>query len=228
VSGVRIRHETFQGVFDLVYLGLLTNLLLVVGCLPLVAGLIVTDPARSWPLLALVSPVCAPALCAAFGVFTEYSERRSTTVLRTFVRVWRASARRAMTLGALAAAALVVLGVDTRAAWGRAAGAAAIPVLVVAMVLAAATALLGLVVLAERPSVRLRDALRACLYLAVRRWYLTAVSLAVLGVLDALLTARPAVALGLAASPLLYVVWANGRYSLRPALRPAAQPATRT
>jgi hypothetical protein len=133
-----------------------------------------------------------------------------------------------MTLGALAAAALVVLGVDTRAAWGRAAGAAAIPVLVVAMVLAAATALLGLVVLAERPSVRLRDALRACLYLAVRRWYLTAVSLAVLGVLDALLTARPAVALGLAASPLLYVVWANGRYSLRPALRPAAQPATRT
>jgi uncharacterized membrane protein YesL len=228
VSGVRIRHETFQGVFDLVYLGLLTNLLLVVGCLPLVAGLIVTDPARSWPLLALVSPVCAPALCAAFGVFAEYSERRSTTVLRTFVRVWRASARRAMTLGALAAAALVVLGVDTRAAWGHSAGAAAIPVLVMAMVLAAATALLGLVVLAERPTVRLRDALRACLYLAVRRWYLTAVSLAVLGVLDALLTARPAVALGLAASPLLYVVWANGRYSLRPALGPAAQPATRT
>jgi uncharacterized membrane protein YesL len=225
VNGVRIRQETFQGVFDLVYVGLLTNLLVVLGCAPLVVALIVTDPARSWPLLALVAPVCAPALCAAFGVLSAYSAGRSTTVLRTFGRIWRATVGRATAVGALASATLVVLGVDARAAWGRPVGAAAIPVLAVAMVLVVATALLTLVVFAERPAVRVRDALRACLYLAVRRWYLTAASLAVLAVLEALLAARPAVALGLAASPLLYVVWANSRYTLRAALGPAARAA---
>ncbi|GIH14971.1 hypothetical protein Raf01_31430 [Rugosimonospora africana] len=224
---MRIRHETFQGVFDLVYVGLLTNLLLAVGCLPLVAGLVMTDPSRSWPLLALVAPVCAPALCAAFGVLSAYSAGRSTAVLRTFAHVWRATAGKATAAGALATATTVVLGVDARAAWGRPVGAAAIPVLVVAMVLVASTALLAMVVLAERPTVRLRDALRACLYLAVRRWYLTVASLSVLAVLETLLAARPAVALGLAASPLLYVVWANSRYTLRAALEPGARPASR-
>jgi uncharacterized membrane protein YesL len=142
-------------------------------------------------------------------------------VLRTFGRAWRASFRRASALGALATSALVVLGVDIRAAWGRPIGAVAIPALVVGMVLVVAASLLALVVIAERPRVRLRDALRACLYLAVRYWYLTLLSLAVLALLQALLANRPALALGLAASPLLYVVWANSRFTLRAALGPA-------
>ena len=74
---------------------------------------------------------------------------------------------------------------------------------------------------AERPAVRLRDALRASLYLAVRRWYLTALSLVVLVLLVQVVATRPAIGLGLVASPLLYVVWANSRFSLRPALDPA-------
>jgi hypothetical protein len=60
--------------------------------------------------------------------------------------------------------------------------------------------------------------LRCSVYLAVKRWYLTAVSLLVLGMLGALFATRPALAVGLAASPLLYVVWANSRFSLRPVL----------
>lgn len=217
---MRIKHETLGAVFDLVYVGLMTNLLLVVSCLPLVAGLLATDPARSWPLLALVAPMCAPGLCAAFAVLSAFSGERSNTVLRTFATAWRASLRRATALGALATAALAVLGVDARAAWGHPVGAAAIPVLVTAMVLITATSLLALVVIAERPTVRLRDALRACVYLALRRWYLTAFSLAVLALLEALVASRPAIALGLAAAPLLYVVWANSRFTLREALGP--------
>jgi uncharacterized membrane protein YesL len=217
---VRIRHETYRTVFDTVYAALMTNLLLNVGCLPVIAGLLVTDPARSWPLLALVAPVCAPGLCAAFAVLAGFARDRSTGVVHTFGRTWRASFRRATTLGALATGALVVLGVDARAAWGRPIGAVAIPVLVVLMVLVVATALLALVVLSERPAVRLRDALRACAYLAVRYWYLTGASLIVLAIGEALLAKRPAIALGLAASPLLYLVWANSRYTLRAALGP--------
>ena len=89
------------------------------------------------------------------------------------------------------------------------------------MVLVCAASLLALVVIAERPRARLRDALRVCLYLAVRYWYLTLLSMAVLALLQSLLASRPAIALGLAAAPLLYVVWANSRFALRSALGPA-------
>jgi uncharacterized membrane protein YesL len=217
---MRIKHETLGAFFDMVYVALMTNLLLVVSSLPLVVGLLTTDPARSWPLLALVAPLCAPGLCAAFAVLSAFSGERDSTVLRTFATSWRASLRRATALGTLASAAVVILGVDARAAWGRPIGAAAIPVLVTAMVLVTATSLLALVVIAERPAVRLRDALRACLYLALRRWYLTAFSLSILALLETLIASRPAIAFGLATAPLLYVVWANSRFTLREALGP--------
>jgi uncharacterized membrane protein YesL len=218
---MRIRPEHFTAVSEMLYVGLTTNLLLVVGALPLVAGLLTTDPVRSWPLLAVAAPLCAPAVCAAFAVLSAFSTRRSTSVVRTFGRAWLASFRRAATLGVLATSGIVVLGVDIRFVWGRPAGAVVIPVLAVGMVLVVAASLLALVVIAERPRVRLRDALRACLYLGVRHWYLTLLSLVVLGLLEALLANRPAIALGLAASPLLYVVWANSRFTLRAALGPA-------
>jgi hypothetical protein len=94
-------------------------------------------------------------------------------------------------------------------------------VLVVAMLLLVSSSLLVLVMIAERPTVRLRDAFRACLYLGLRRWYFTLVSLAVLALLETLVAASPALGLGLAASPMLYVVWANSRFTLNPALGPA-------
>jgi uncharacterized membrane protein YesL len=217
---IRIRHETFSAVFDLIYVALMTNMLLVLGCLPLVVGLLVTDPARSWALLALAAPLCAPGVCAAFAVLATFTTDRSTAVLSTYGRAWRASLRPATALGAITMAALVVLGVDIRAAWGRPIGAVAIPVLAVGIVLVGSAALLALVVLAERPSARLRDAVRAGLFLAVRHWYLTGLSLGVLLLLHTLVARRPALALGLAAAPLLYVVWANSRFTLRAALGP--------
>ena len=53
----------------------------------------------------------------------------------------------------------------------------------------------------------------------------TLLSLAVLGLLQTILASRPAIALGLAAAPLLYVVWANSRFTLRAALGPVPGPA---
>lgn len=216
----RISHETWTTVFSVVYLGLATNALLVVGCLPLVVVLLTTDTGLSWPLVAALVPVTTPALCAAFAVFSAYSTDSTTGVVRTFWRSWRAGFRRAAGLGAIGAGALVVLGVDGRVAWGRPAGTWAVPVLAVLALLVVATGQLGLVALAEAPRARLRDVLRASVYLAVRRWYLTLASLLVVALLLTLLTAKPALAIGLAASPLLYVVWANSRHSLRPVLPP--------
>ncbi|MGC4837897.1 hypothetical protein ACLQ3D_25680 [Micromonospora vinacea] len=217
---MRSRHHTMTAVFDGIYAALATNLLLVLGCLPLVTLAFTTDAARAWPLYALTAPLCAPGLCAVFAVMSAYSAGDSGGVLRTYGRAWRATARPAMLWTAAAMAALVVLAVDARAAWGHRVGALALPVLATLIVLTIATTLLGLVTLADRPTARLRDVARACLYLAVRRWYLTAVSLLVLVLLAQILAARPAIALGLAAAPLLYVVWANSRFTMRAALDP--------
>jgi uncharacterized membrane protein YesL len=218
---MRIRPGIIATVFELAYLALTTNLLLVLGCLPLLTVALTTDTTRSWPLLALLAPLCTPALCGAFAVFAAYTDDRSSTVATTFGRAWRASFRRASQLGALTTGALVVLGVDARVAWGHSVGAVAIPLLATAAVLATATALLALAVFAELPAARLRDALRVSLYLAVRHWPLTLLSLVVLVLLQTVFASRPAVALGLAAAPLLYVVWANSRFALRSVLQPA-------
>lgn len=216
-----LSHQTFDTVLGAVYVGVVTNLMLVIACLPVVVGIVTTDPARSWPLLAVLAPLCAPALSAAFTVFSRFSSsERSTDAVRTFWQAWRATSLRSLTVGALTTVVVVVLAVDVRAVWTQRVGAVAIPVFVVLIVLTVVTALHALVALAERPRARVRDALRASLYLAMRRWYLTAVSLFTLGLLLAFVAAKPAVAFGLAAAPLLYVVWANSRFTLRPALEP--------
>jgi uncharacterized membrane protein YesL len=206
-------------IFGVVHAGLMTNALLTAACLPLVVLLATTDPARSWPLLALLSPLLGPALCGAFAVLSTFGEG---DVVRTFLRVWRASARRALAVVGACSALVVVLAVDCRWAFGRPVGALAIPLLVVAMALAVATTLLALVLLAERPDVRVRDAARISAYLAVRHWFLTLFSFAVIAVFQALLAERPALALGLAATPLLYLVWGGSRFSLNPVLTPVA------
>jgi hypothetical protein len=53
----------------------------------------------------------------------------------------------------------------------------------------------------------------------------TAASLLLLALLVAVVAARPAIGLGLAAAPLLFVLWANERFVLRPVLDPAPSAA---
>jgi hypothetical protein len=95
-------------------------------------------------------------------------------------------------------------------------------VLVTLVAVAVCVTLTALVALGSVPRARVRDVLRVAGYVAVRRWYLTVLSLFLLGLLAAVVSARPALGLGLALAPLLYVVWANTRFALRPALEPAA------
>ena len=212
-----IPHGTYSVVFGVVYLGFMTNVLLIVGCLPLIVLLFTTDPTYSWPLLAVALPLCAPALAAAFTVFRE-NAKGDTGVIRLFLRGWREAWRRSLALGAFVAAALTVLLVDVRFFSEGQLGVVVIPVLAVLTVLSVSVGIVGLVALAEEPRARLRDVVRASIYLLLRRWYLTAVSLAVLAAQVALFTSLPAIALGFTAAPALYLVWANSRYTLRPVL----------
>jgi len=218
MSPARVSHETYSQVFDTAYVVLMTNALLAVACLPILAVALVTDPRTSWPLLALLAPTCAPALVGAFAVFGTFSADGTTSVVRTFAAAWRRRLRPSLAVGALAVGAVVVLGVDVRAVWGSRVGAVAIPVFVVLAALALAATTLALVGLVECTDLRVRDLLRAALYLGVRRWYLSAASLIVLGLLVTMVGTRPALGVGLAAAPLLYAVWANSRFALRPLL----------
>ncbi|SED58337.1 Uncharacterized membrane protein YesL [Ruania alba] len=210
--------QTWETVIGIGYLVLGTNAMLLVGALPLVVLLVSTDPVTSWPALLGAGVLATPALTAGFAVFTHYSRTHGTEVIRTFWRSWAAHLRRSLAVGLLWTTTAVILVVDVLALWGATLGAVLTPVFVVLFLLATATALLALVASVERPDARLRDVLRASLYLGLRRWYLTAVSFLVLGLLAGLFVIHPALAVGLAATPLLYAVWGNSRYTLKPVL----------
>jgi uncharacterized membrane protein YesL len=215
----RISFETFHATFGLVYLLLVTNLLLVGAAAPLVALAVSTDPARSWPLLAVAAAAAAPGAAAAFRAFSEHSRGAAGAApFLAFARGYRDCWRHALAVGGLTAGTLTVLLVDVRALAASTAGVLVTPLLAVLCVLALGVGAVSLVVVAEAPQARIRDVLRASGYLAVRRWYLTAASLVACGVQLALFTQAPALALGVTAAPALYVAWANSRYTLRPVL----------
>lgn len=213
----RISHNTYATVFGVVYLGLMTNLLLLASCLPFVILLVMTDPALSWPLLAVVAPTCAPGITAAFATFRAHGEG-DNQVARTFARSWKRSWRKAMLLGTAATAGLVIVLVDVRFFAPLQAGVAVVPVLAVLTVLLLASALVAFAALAEEPGATFRAIARAALYLSVRRWWLSLVSLAVIALQVGLFVTMPAIAIGLTAAPALYLAWANARYILRPVL----------
>jgi uncharacterized membrane protein YesL len=217
---LHIPHGLLSTLFDVAYLGMVTNALLVVACLPFLALLVATDPAATWPVLAVLIPLTFPAFVATCQVFADSSDG----VVRTFAGAWRRSFRKAVVLGSSATALVTVLVVDVSALFGQRIGAVVIPILVVVAVLAVSTAIHAVVALVDAPAARLRDLVWWSVYLAVRRWYLAGISLAALGVQAAFLLERPALAVGLSAAPVLYVVWANSRHALRPAFV-AADPA---
>jgi uncharacterized membrane protein YesL len=220
----RISHDTFTSVIGIVYLALATNALLVLGCLPLVLLLITTDPVYSWPFLAVTAPLCAPSVTAAYRVFDAHGSG-DAGVVRTFFRGWRATWRHSMTVAASAVAAVVVLLVDVSALSSSLIGVLLVPLLAVLVLVVVAVATVAGVAIAEAPRARLRDVLRASAYLALRRWYLTSVSLAVLAVFIAAFVGVPALALGVIATPALYLVFSNGRFTLLPVLTATAVPA---
>jgi uncharacterized membrane protein YesL len=212
-----ISHDTWASIIGFAYLVLITNLLLVVSCLPLVVLLVTTDPVRSWPLIAGAAVLAAPGVCAAFRSFAEH-DAGGLGPIRAFSAGLRATWRRALLIGVAAVAVGVVLLVDVRMLSGTAVAVVVVPLLAVLAVLMVAAAILALVAIAEVPTARLRDVVRASIVLAVRRWYLTAVSLFALAAQGAVFTAAPAIGLGVTAGAILYLVWTNSRFALRPVL----------
>jgi uncharacterized membrane protein YesL len=210
---------TYEKVFGTVYVGLMTNVLLAITCAPLLAALaVVRDPPASWPFFLALSSLCAPALAGAFNCFAALGDG-SIAVFRTFWDGYRRGGARALALWAAGAVAVSVLALDAvvvaRTAWGPALA----PFFATAAALVVAVVVASLVLLAEprREPPQLRDLVRPSLYLVARRWYLAAVSLAVLVLAVAVILVKPVIGVLVLCSPLLYVAWATIRFIVAPA-----------
>jgi uncharacterized membrane protein YesL len=212
-----VSHDTWASIIGMLYLGLVVNLLLVVSSLPFVVLLVTTDPALSFPLLALAAPLCAPGVAAAFRAFREHGDGGRSPV-RAFWAGLRETWRRSLAVGAVVVAAVVVLLVDVRMLSSAPVAVFVVPLLGVLAVLTVAVGVLALVAIAEAPGARLRDVVRASAVLGIRRWYLTAASLVALIVQAGVFAAAPAIGLGITASAILFFVWTNSRFTLRPVL----------
>ncbi|MEV1239924.1 hypothetical protein [Nonomuraea sp. NPDC049750] len=215
---------TYEKAFGTVYVGLMTNILLAVACAPLLAALaVVRDPLASWPFFVALSSLCAPALTGAFSCFAALGDG-SIAVFRTFWDGYRRGGVRALAVWAAGAVAVSVLALDAvvvaRTAWGPAFA----PFFATAAALVVAVVVASLVLLAEprREPPRLRDLVRPSLYLVARRWYLAAISLAVLVLAVAVILVKPVIGVLVLCSPLLYVAWATIRFVVAPLLAPSA------
>jgi hypothetical protein len=206
-----MRFEKIQKVMDALGTALAVNLMLVVTAAPLIVLLVFTNAFETWPLVAVAAVVAAPGLTAAFTAFRRADENPFRVFLRGYLSTWSGASR--IALGLVAAAA--VLAVDGRFFADGPFAQAAMVVLVVVAVLVAGVGLLALTAIAEEPGIRLRDAARRAAWCALRRWYLTLTSLAVLAVFAVLFVNVPLLALSAAASPALFVAWTNSRFSLR-------------
>ncbi|WP_182882438.1 MULTISPECIES: ferredoxin-NADPH reductase [unclassified Microbispora] len=212
------RQETYEKLFSTVYVGLMTNVLLAVTCAPLLAALATArNPLTSWPFYVVLSVPCGPALTGAFGCFAGLGEG-STDVLRAFWRSYRRAAPRALLVWAGGAVAVSVLIVDVAAVAPTTWGPALVPFFVTMSALVMTVVFTLVVLLAEPGAVRLRPLVLPCLYLVARRWYLSALSIAVLGLAVAVVLLKPMAGLFLACSPLLYVAWATMRFVIAPIL----------
>lgn len=217
--------ETYEKVFNVVYVGLMTNLLLAVACAPLLAALaIVRDPFASWPFFVVLSCLCAPALAGAFGCFTALGEG-APVVFRPFRDAYRRTAARAMGVWAVGSVVVSVLLLDAVAVARTAWGPALAPFFVSTAALVVSAVIAMLVVLAAPRSAEaavlprgLRGLLWPCLCLVARRWYLALANIAVLALTVTVVLVQPMAGLLVACAPLLYVVWANTRYIVAPLL----------
>jgi uncharacterized membrane protein YesL len=218
-----VRFEKILKAMDALATALVVNLLLVVTASPLIVLLVFTNAFETWLLVALAAVVATPGLTAAFTAFGDADGRP----FRAFLSGYRATWTRAARLGVGLVAACAVVVVDAKFFADGPYAQAAMVVLAVVAVLVAGTVLIALTAIAEDPTIRLRDALRRAVWSSLRYWYLTLASLAVLVVFAVLFVNVPLLAISAGASPILYVAWANSRFSLRaaPAAPVAADPA---
>lgn len=216
-----VDQHVFLRISGVLYVGLATNVLVALGAAPALLIGFVLGPDQAVLPFALALVVLAPTLMAAFQVFRLYSDEGSVSVIANVLAALRRHAGPSLLIGTVLVLILGVLAVDIAWAWNSPRGALVVPLLAVGVVAAIAVGMTLLVARLDLPDTPLRTLARASVYLVVRSWHLTVLSLVGLVALVSIVAINPAMGLGFATAPLLYLVWANTRYTLAPILRKA-------
>jgi len=213
--------ETFGGIFGFIYTFLAGNVMMALANAPLVLCLaLVADPVAAWPFFLALSVTVPPSLSGLFASFQALNDDGAAAKpVASFLRGYRRGFRRAAPVGLAAVALLLFLGVDLAIVQSMPAAAILVPVMVVAAAITvsvAAMAVAGVVIL---PDAGLKNLLKASLYLAVQRWYLSLAMLVLLGIIASAALLQPVLGVALAPAPLLFVVWSNAAFAFSTALR---------
>ncbi|MFB7842457.1 DUF624 domain-containing protein [Microbacterium sp. NPDC056052] len=212
MTTVRVTHARWSALIAAAYTTMGLNLMLALAMSPLLAMLILTDPVSTWPVLAILAPFCAPAVTAVFSVFQMQRDGESA-VVRPFLRAWRRAWRRATMLGALSTTVTVVLLTDLAMLSMTTYAPLVVPVLWTLLAVSAAMSLTAAVAVvnSRRPEVPIRRILMPSLILSVRRWPASILSLIVIVVQLVTFANAPALAIGITAAPVLYLIWTHAQ-----------------
>lgn len=233
--------QTWATIAGFVFGALRLNAVLILGSLPLVLlCVLAADPLSALPALILALYLALPIITAAFCAFRdapvfEVGEARPAgpetgrrswwggfsehQLLRPVWGVLRATARRVLTVTALPMGAVLVLSVDVLWVLNQSWGLIAAPALGIAALLALMTAFGTCVMISERAEGPAHALVRAAAFAVMRGFPFTILSLVTLGIGLLGLIWQPILCWALASSLILYVVWANTRWSIAPALR---------
>lgn len=204
---INLSWGTWETIWSFVHRALVLNLALALANLPLLFALAVVSAPLSYPLFFGVLTVSVgPSVAAAFGyLHGELS----------FVAAYRRFFRAALLRWTLTAALTGVLLADIVALHDHAVGAVLVPLFAVLAVLVLAAGVVSLALLPLRPDMRLWAGLLTSAYAAVRRWWLTALTLLTLAAASIAVNQAPI--LGLATLPgcALILAWVNSSAALR-------------
>jgi len=215
--------EAFGGIFGFIYTFLAGNVLMAFANAPLVLCLaLVADPAAAWPFFLALSVTIPPSLTGLFAAFQAlHDDGAAVKPFAAYLTAYRRGFRKTAPLGLAAVAILLFLGVDLVIVQTMPAAALLVPVILVAAAATLAVTMTAIAGVVLHPETRLKNLLKAALYLAVQRWYLSLATLVLLGIIATAAILQPVLGIALAPAPLLFVIWSNTTYAYTAALRTA-------
>ncbi|WP_375385130.1 DUF624 domain-containing protein [uncultured Microbacterium sp.] len=209
-----VSHETLESTFGLVYAALVVNLALVLANLPLAFFVFaVPNPLSYWPLFLALSLTLAPSITGAFGCFRALRDGAPAGPFVTFWRTYRRNFLRSFVIGTAAGSLLAFLLLDVDLVAQFSFGPLIVPTFVMLGLTAVAIVIMALAGFALYEHASWWAITKAAMYLAVKRWYFSAIALVLVGLIAAIVFVQPILGSFLAPSLLLFAVWSNAHFS---------------
>lgn len=206
--------ETFEMIFSFVYTFLMADAALLAANAPLAFMLFaVPDPLSFWPLFLVLSLTVAPSVAGVFGCFRAMHEGEPPRPFAAFWRGYRRNAGRAFVVGVATALVMAISLFDVTVMAGTGFGLLFGPLFVVlgaSAIAVCATALCGFALYEQASAWAI---VKASIYLAIKRWYFSAMALVLIGLIIAAVLVQPVLGAALVPGILLFAVWSNAQFS---------------